>query len=308
MDTRYSESRFSSIADNWTSKLGIKMSDTKCNSRNIPLPIRRKVRQRCGCGCIICGLPLWEYHHIYGWANAQEHKAAEITLLCDQHHREATTGLLTKEQILRANRTPHNLKTGQSSALTLSYEGDSCEVHIGGNFFTTSYSGQPTESIPLMVDGIPLVGFILEDGHLLLNIIVFDRFNNIVLRIVNNQLFYSVSPWDIDFSGSTITIREKPLHFLTRITFEPPNKVTIDKGRFLCNGVEILVQSDYILVTNNNMLVQGCSAFNCHGGLIIGSTAIPIGGFMHFQNIDRYLGDTKASLAWVESTREEFAD
>lgn len=284
------------------------MNSEKCNSRNIPLPIQREVRQRCGFGCIICGLPLWEYHHINGWTNVQEHKADEITLLCDQHHREATSCLLTREQILQANSTPYNLKAGQSSALALSYEGDSCEVHIGNNLFTTIYHGQHTESIPLMVDGIPLIGFVLEDGHLLMNTILFDCFNNIVLRIVNNQLFYSISPWDIDFIGRTLIIREKPRHFLTRMTFEPPNKVTIDKGRFLCNGVEILVESDYILVTNNSTLIQGCSAFNCHGGLIIGSTPIPMGGFMRFQSIDRYLGDTKASLAWVESIKAEFGD
>jgi len=284
------------------------MNSEKCNSRNIPLPIQREVRQRCGFGCIICGLPLWEYHHIDGWTNVQEHKADEITLLCDKHHREATSGLLTREQIIQANSTPYNLKAGQSSALALSYEGDSCQVIMGSNLFTTSYLGQPTGSIPLMVDGIPLISFVLDDGHLLMNTILFDRFNDIVLRIVNNQLFYSISPWDIDFIGRTIIIREKPRHFLTRMTFEPPNTIAIDKGRFLCNGVEILIESDYILVTNNNTLIQDNAASNCQGGLIIGSNPIHIGGFMHLSSIDRYLGDTKASLAWVESIKAEFGD
>jgi hypothetical protein len=284
------------------------MDSEKCNSRNIPLPIQREIRQRCGFGCVICGLPLWEYHHINGWASVQEHKADEITLLCDKHHREATAGLITTEQVIAANESPHNLRTGQSSPLALHFEGDSCEIHIGGNYFTTSYVGQPTESIPLMVDGIPLVGFLLEDGQLLLNLIVFDQFNDVVLRIANNQLFYSISPWDIQVEGKTLVIREKARQFLIRITFDPPNRVVIDKGRLLCNGVEVLVDSNHILVTNNSILISGCSAINCHGGLIIGSTPVPISGFFALPKVDRYLGDSKASLAWAESLKKEFMD
>ena len=84
------------------------------------------------------------------------------------------------------------------------------------------------------------------------------------------------------------------------------NKIIIDKGRFLSNGVEILIDSDHILVTNNNLLIRGCCATNCHGGLIIGPTPMPIGGFMSLQSIDRYLGDSKASLAWAKSVKKEF--
>jgi trigger factor len=181
-------------------------------------------------------------------------------------------------------------------------------MEIGGNYFSTNYMGRPTESIPLIVDGIPLIGFVLEDGHLLLNLNLFDRFNNVVLKIINNHLFYSISPWDIQLVRKTLIIREKARQFLIRITFKPPNKVVINKGRFLCNGVEILVDDDHILVTNNKMLLRGCAAVNCHGGLIIGSTPVPIGGFMSLQGVDRYLGDSKASLAWAESVKKEFAD
>ncbi len=78
------------------------MEVSKCNSRNIPLPIQREVRQRCGFGCVICGFPLYEYDHLKGWPNVQEHIASDITLLCDKHHREATSGLLPREKVIEA--------------------------------------------------------------------------------------------------------------------------------------------------------------------------------------------------------------
>ena len=157
-----------------------------------------------------------------------------------------------------------------------------------------------------MVDGTPLIAFILQDNQLLLNVNIFDECNQIVMRIVNNQLFYTTSPWDIQLTGKTLSIREKARRFLLRIRFEPPNRIIIDKGRFLCNGVEVLVESDYILVTNNCTYIKSGSAINCHGGLIIGPTPKPIGGFMSLQGVNRYLGNSKEALEWVKSLEKEF--
>lgn len=281
---------------------------TKCDSRNIPLPIQREVRQRCGFGCVICGLPLYHYHHIKGWANIHEHIPADIILLCDKHHGEATSGLYPREKVIEANKSPFNLQTGRSRPLVMHFEGNSCEIHIGNNNFTTKTKGRSVESIPLMVDALPLIGFRLEDGHLLLNLNLFDQFNELVLRIINNHLFYSTSPWDIQFVGKTITIREKSRKFLIKLTFEPPSKVTVDKGRFLYNGVEILVDSDHILVANNCTSVEACSFVNCHVGLMIGRRHKAIGCAIHIRNVNRYLGDNKASLAWVKSLEKQFTD
>ncbi len=141
---------------------------TKCDSRNIPLPIQREVRQRCGFGCVICGLPLYQYDHVKGWANVRQHITTDIITLCDKHHREATSGLLPRDKVIEANKSPYNLQTGRSGPYALHFEGNSCEIHMGSNSFITKTDGRPVESIPLTVDGTPLIGFRLEDGHLLL--------------------------------------------------------------------------------------------------------------------------------------------
>src|SRR5215470_1873155 len=88
----------------------------------IPEPTKRLIRQRCGFGCVICGLPLYEYEHMLGWANVERHEAAEITLLCDQHHRERTNGLLPIEAVKQANTDPINFKTGLAKPYDLHFE------------------------------------------------------------------------------------------------------------------------------------------------------------------------------------------
>ena len=271
-------------------------------TRNIPLPIQRTVRQRCGFGCVVCGFPLYEYHHINEWSNLHEHTAEDITLLCPTHHHEVTVGLLPHDKIQFANAYPYNVQKGCCSPYDLHFEGLSCDVEIGGNRFTTSTGdGDFTESIPISVDGIPIIGFVLQDNRLLLNVNLFDQYNQLVLRINNNQLSYSVNPWDIQLVGRQLTIREKERQLLINMTFSPPNKVIIDRGRLLLNGVEILIENEHILVTNNNILISGCQAHNCHGGLIIGNTSKPIGGFMRINRVNRYLGDNKDSIRWAKN-------
>lgn len=275
-----------------------------CNSRNIPLPIQREVRQRCGFGCVICGMPLYEYEHMLEWAQVQRHVADEITLLCDQHHREKTAGLLPRDVVAHANANPFNLQSGVSKPYSLHFAGKTAEVVIGSNSFTCEDQGYGTIMVPVMVDGVALVGLILGDDHVLLNLVAFDECNVPVLHIKNNQLFYSMSPWDVQLVGTTLTVREAHRKILLEIQFSPPDRITVARGRFLRNGVEILVRPDNILVTNNSMFISNCHAHNCHGGLILGHQEQPMGGFMAIKGIPRYLGDRTAALQFERECLE----
>jgi hypothetical protein len=45
--------------------------------------MKREIRQRCGFGCVLCGIRIYQYDHIIDYAQVQEHTADNITLLCD---------------------------------------------------------------------------------------------------------------------------------------------------------------------------------------------------------------------------------
>jgi trigger factor len=260
-------------------------------------------------------MPLYEYEHMQEWAEVKRHVADEITLLCDQHHREKTGGLLPKEVVLEANADPFNLREGVSKPYDLHFSGKAAHIEIGGNSFTCEDRGYGTAMAPISVDGTPLIGLIMADGHLLLNLIIFDEFNKPVLHIKNNQLYYSTDPWDIQLVGTKLTVREAHRKILIEIDFQPPDKVVINRGRFLRNGVEILVRPKNILLTNNAGLFSGCHAHNCYGGLIIGHHKNPIGGFIALPDIPRYLGDRtealrfeRESMAGIEANHGMQAD
>lgn len=278
-----------------------------CTSRNIPLPIQREVRKRCGFGCVICGLPLYEYEHMNEWASVKRHVADEITLLCDQHHREKTGGLLPKEDVRAANENPFNLRTEVSKPYDLHFSGAYAEVVIGGNKFTCRDEGYGTQMIPLSIDGVALVGLILGDGHLLLNFVAFDEFNAPIFHIKNNQLYYSTSPWDIQLVGTTLTLREAHRNILLEIKFSPPNKVEILRGRFLRNGIEVLVRAENVLITNNAAYFAGLEAHNCVAGLMLGYHEKVLPGLMYLSNVPRYLGDRREALAHERECRERYS-
>lgn len=272
------------------------------SSRNIPLAIQREVRQRCGFGCVICGLPLFDYDHLLGWANVHRHRADEITLLCDMHHREKGAGFLTSEAVEAANRDPHNLRTGVSKPYDLHYSGSECEIAIGGNTFSARDMGYGTVLIPVSIDQTALIGFILGDGHLLLTLNLFDEYNDLILRIRNNHLFYSVSPWDIRLVGRNLVIREAERRILVDMTFEPPNRIIINRGRLLHNGVQILIHPDRVVIANDGGKLSRNVFRNAPVGIVIGPHEGPPVGMIRLPRVNRYVYESLSVNEWI--TRE----
>ena len=158
--------------------------------------------------------------------------------------------------------------------------------------------------VPISVDGTPLLGLIMADGHLLLNLNIFDEFNAPVIHIKNNP---SIINRTMGYSiiGTKLTVRESHRMILIEIDFQPPNKVVINRGCFLRNGVEILVRPTNILVTNTQGVIVGNHAHNCFGGLIIGHHANKIGGLVVLGGIPRYLGDRTEALKFERETMAE---
>ena len=257
--------------------------------RDIPDPIKRTVRQRCGFGCVLCGLPLYEYDHFLGWANVHRRVAEEIFLLCDKHHRERTNGLLPDDDVVAANRDPFNLRSGVSRPYDLHYSGTECVAVIADNVFTVRDQGYGTVLVPIIIDGIAPVVFSLAEGHLLLSVALFDQVNRSVLRIDQNQLIYTVDHWDIEFVGRTLIIRAGHGDVFIDMAFDPPNRVRFNRGRILYNGVEILLSEDYAWLSNNQSIISG-SHFVGSFGIVIGTQDPPVPCAMRISNVNRYLG------------------
>lgn len=248
------------------------------NSRPpIPEPVKREVRQRCGFGCVICGLPLYEYDHLIPWADVRQHSPENLTLLCDQHHREKTSHLLPSDAVAAANADPYSRRTGVSRPYDLHYSGDSCEADIGSNLHVWPSLAHDAFTVPLIVDDTPVVLFRGENGHLLLSVQLFNDQNELLVQIVDNQLVFSAAPWDVEFRGRRLTVRGGPGDIFVHMTFEAPARIVIDRAHIWRNGIEIDVSPERVLLVQNQNTISGCTATNCVLGIAIGDHP-PLGG------------------------------
>ena len=242
----------------------------------IPKEVKREVRQRCGFGCVICGIPLCEYEHMLEWAAVRRHVASEITLLCPQHHAEKSRGLLPIEDVIKANETPYNLQKGVAKNHFFHYSGNNVQVILGDNIFRYYNLKQDSFFAPLVVDGLAIVGFRVEDDKLLLNFTAFDELNIPFFQIVDNELIHKTSLWDVEWSGQKLTIREGKGRILLQLVFEVPTTIRITKGRILRNGIELIIGKNYIFCSNENAFLSGTDTTNFPVGLSIGDPVLDV--------------------------------
>jgi len=240
------------------------------NSRPpIPLPIQREVRQRCAFGCVVCGHPLIDYHHIVPFAECQAHEASNLTALCSNHHREATNGLLTIDAVRAADAAPINRTRGVSSPFHLHFSGTEISFGIGNNRVSGGFS-HPDGSVAfvaLSVDDCDLLWFRVDNlGRVFMNATLLDHCNLPVLAILENTLVFRTDGWDLVFQGHSLVLRNAPRNIFLEIEFVPPHHIRIVRGRLLCNGVELLVDSEGFLVVNSGQIIKN----SCISGGAIG--------------------------------------
>lgn len=230
----------------------------------IPSSIKREVRQRCGFGCVICGCPIYDYDHLYGYNDEQGHIVDEITLLCPTHHREKTNGLITLDMVERANENPFNLRKGVSTPYGLRLTGTQAITIIGNNRF---YHPLNLPFFwPLVIKDEVLIGYHIVDGQLFLTLKIYDKNNSLLFWVLDNELQYKTGLWDVNFVGSTLSIRERPRKYIIQISFNSPHTIVIERGRFIYDGLEVNMKLDKVILPGNISLT-GCTFFQCIGGI-----------------------------------------
>lgn len=238
----------------------------------IPSSVKLKVRRRCGFGCVICGLPLYEYHHVIPYAVSRNHDPDNITLLCDRHHKEATNGLLPSTKIAEANLRPLNKRSNISTPFGLHF-GSPIEVIIGGNSLATlTARHEPYAVTAIRIDDVDIIGLqASKSSELFLNIQIFSMDGFPILYVHENEIIYSVEKaWDVEFKGKTLTIREAKRKVLLKLRFDPPHRVSIVQGVIAYMGAGVFVFPKHIVVANTLQVFKGFKVERSEIGLFVG--------------------------------------
>jgi trigger factor len=223
------------------------------------------IRQRCGSGCVVCGRPIFEYDHIFGYDDDKGHVESEITLLCDGCHRKKTGGLLSIDRVIRGNENPHNKIRGWSTPDQFWYAAADVDVVLGTNRFQVpkGISTQPQGNrdrysfSPLAIDGRSIVRIDKVEGLWNLSLLLMDKANRVLLEIDKNEITYNVNRYDINFEGKTLTIRNGPKDILFRASFASPECVIMNAD-FWYNGCNLKIDRKSLLLPGRLRLTGLC--------------------------------------------------
>lgn len=266
---------------------------TKIN-RNIPEPVKREVRQRCGFGCVICGMPIFEYDHIDEFSEVRVHQEENITLLCPQHHAEKTRGLLTKEMVRKANSNPFCKQHGQTSPFQLRYSEDTAVVKFGNLVFTQRNMGNNFAFTPLLIDGVDVVRFRIIDNKYFLNLLLVNEFNIPIIQIIDNELVVREESYDVRMISNRLKISYKE-RILLELIFNAPNEVVFSSGMIYFNGVRIEIKDEVLYVHGKNCGIGGSGTMIGQYGLMIGFSQ-PRSGLLSMRDVNRYEHWTKDNV------------
>lgn len=257
-------------------------------AREISLPVKREVRQRCGFGCIVCGKALIEYHHsTIKYSEAQEHNPNEIVLLCGGCHTRVTRGWLSDEAINEAAQNPKCLESGYS------FEA----FDVGQNnieVFAGTLKAINTTTL-IRVFGQPILCIDQpenENAPFRISAIFCDKYGQESLIIEENEWQLSTQNWDAEVVGTKITIRHAPRDIVLRLRTEARKAIIIEKLNMRYENVQVICEENKQISVKmpDGRYFQTVSATiqNCEVGIDITESGIQIGSNCkkaHFENL-----------------------
>ncbi|MEQ2010507.1 MAG: hypothetical protein ABMA26_27285 [Limisphaerales bacterium] len=216
-------------------------------SRDIPDPVMREVRQRCGFGCVMCGCAIIQYHHFAPeYSEAQAHLPKGITILCGTCHDRVTRGILGNDQIAEYDANPYCKREGFVEDM-LFMSRDKIHFQIGSATFR--------RHAVLLYDDEVLIGFAgPSEGQEPLRLFakLTDEDGGALLTIQDNVWRAGVEHFDVQTEGKELTIRRKLRDVVLRMVLNPGGEIVLERLKMAYQGFQITVEEGRLNVRNPN--------------------------------------------------------
>lgn len=260
-------------------------------SRHIPEKIKREVRQKCKFGCIVCGLPIYDYEHILPFSEVKEHSADNIVLLCPNHHALKTRGRYPTAKLLELREAPHNLSKRYTNEVEIGRtRPGQFSAQIGTN--TYLYETVDMGVYPLInLEGLNYFSLTRDGEDLLVNAFVpgVDRPR---LVINNGELIVSVSNWDFQMVGPKLTLHSSEHQVDFQIVYGS-DRVMVEKFRIEgLYGTSVEISSDGVERVSSGTSVKSGIIGNIFHGSCLGIYEHGV----YFPSVNRYGYITSESL------------
>jgi hypothetical protein len=243
--------------------------------RYIPSEIRLGIRKKCGFGCVICGLGIYEYEHVDPeFSDAEIHDPQKMTLLCMQCHGKVTKKIWSKDKVKLAMQNPYCMQVGYNNE----------HFDFGTSLPVIAFSGVQLSNcqIPIQVYGDSLFGIKapeIKGAPFRLSGQFCNSKGDISLTITDNEWFAMADNWDIEIIGPTITIKESNGNIHLQLTSNPPHGLIVDKLNMFYKNIKFIGDKDSLIITYPDGRTRQFS--NClSSGFPIGLSIGPPSGFV----------------------------
>lgn len=225
----------------------------KCLTRDIPEPVKRIIRKRCGFGCIKCGRLFCEYHHFDPeFKEAKEHHPEGITLLCPNHHSDCTASRINNVSIKKHDKNPYSMRQGHSKYLLEDLEFP-LEVVLGSIVFMSD------DGILIKIDGeeILTITYGSKDEPPYINAKL-SLHSGEDLVIIKNEIITGTRSWDVESKGAEITIRKKRGDIVLNLEFVAPRRIFIKriKMNYKGNIIETEFEGKILIKTPSGAMID----------------------------------------------------
>lgn len=246
-------------------------------SRDIPADVARAVRQRCGFGCVVCGCAIYQYEHFDPPFNeATTHTAEGIILLCGGCHDRKTRGLLSRDTVAKAARSPKALERGFSFG----------PFDVGADPPVVALGAVATTRVPVILRafGTDLLQVSPPEepkGPFRLGAFLTGRTGQPLAQIVENEWRTPVANWDVEVIGRRISVRLGPGDLGLVLRCEPPRTLVVERLDMFFRGVRIQCsERDGFVVARpdgQRLQVGAANLDGCLVGVDVGETQITVG-------------------------------
>jgi hypothetical protein len=170
-------------------------------TRDIPEPVKRELRQEANFGCVFCGSPIYDYHHIIPKSEEDHDDPDHMVLLCPNHHRLATNGALDVDKQYERKKNPeirdiihHDF---EFSAETPVLNIGSLIVEIGEN----------SRCDILAIEDEYVISVANVDGMLQFSVDFYSPEGDVVASLTNNRWIAQTEElWDMKYTGSRLRL------------------------------------------------------------------------------------------------------
>jgi hypothetical protein len=218
--------------------------------------IKLLVRQKCGFGCIVCGDPIVEYHHITEHAKGGDDTVENLALLCPTHHSEHHKGILKRKTLENFAANPFSLRSENRKPIHLEIDG-LFPIIVGNTSFGYTRSAEDGfQFSPIQIaDDYEPFTFTVEDGKPLLSLRYIDAGGRTCLEIQKNEIVYNSGVFDFYIKSNRIELFLEKRVPVLKITLED-DFIRIREFVIFYKGILLVCnEEDGIYTINNNSII-----------------------------------------------------